>query len=85
MRQVDVAPVPLERMAQALSPDRGERLIETARRTSQMMEGRTVWNLSSTSQGGGVAEMLQTLVAYGRAAGLDIGGWYWAGIRSSSP
>src|SRR5436190_19774642 len=72
MHQVEVVPVPLERMAQALSPERGARLMETARRTRQMLDGRRVWNLNSTSQGGGVAEMLQTLIAYGSAAGLDI-------------
>lgn len=30
-----------------------------------------VWNNNATAQGGGVAEMLQGLVAYGRAAGVD--------------
>ena len=36
------------------------------------MRGRTVINVNSTAAGGGVAEMLQTLLAYGRGAGLDI-------------
>jgi trehalose synthase len=36
------------------------------------MRGRSVLNVNSTATGGGVAEMLQTLLAYGRGAGLDI-------------
>jgi trehalose synthase len=37
-----------------------------------------VLNVNSTATGGGVAEMLQTLLAYGRGAGLDI---RWLVIR----
>jgi trehalose synthase len=37
-----------------------------------LLGGRTVLNINSTATGGGVAEMLQTLLAYGRGAGLDI-------------
>jgi trehalose synthase len=36
-----------------------------------VLAGRTVWNVSSTERGGGVAEMLQTLVAYGRGADIE--------------
>ena len=42
------------------------------RRRSRLLGGRTVLNVNSTAAGGGVAEMLQTLLAYGRGAGLDI-------------
>src|SRR5437763_8915646 len=43
-----------------------------AEATESTMRGRTVLNVNSTATGGGVAEMLQTLLAYGRGAGLDI-------------
>jgi trehalose synthase len=33
--------------------------------------GHTVWNVNSTAAGGGVAEMLQSLVPYARGAGVD--------------
>lgn len=36
-----------------------------------MLEGRTVWWVNSTSQGGGVAEMLRTLLPYWRGSGID--------------
>jgi trehalose synthase len=34
------------------------------------LAGRTVWNINSTAVGGGVAEMLQVLLAYARGAGI---------------
>lgn len=33
--------------------------------------GRVIWNVNSTSAGGGVAEMLQSLIPYARGAGVD--------------
>jgi trehalose synthase len=71
MRQVDVGPVPLSLLAGMLTPDRAERLNIVADRARKLLEGRVVWNISSTAQGGGVAEMLQTLLAYGQGAGVD--------------
>lgn len=71
VRDVDPRPAPLNRFAEILAPDRFHRLQVEAERTRALLEGRTVWNLSSTAQGGGVAEMLQTLVAYGLGAGVE--------------
>jgi trehalose synthase len=45
-----------------------EQKIETAR---SMLEGRVIWNVNSTARGGGVAEMLRSLLAYARGAGVD--------------
>jgi trehalose synthase len=39
--------------------------------TRTALEGRSVLSLNSTAVGGGVAEMLQTLLAYARGAGID--------------
>ena len=33
--------------------------------------GRAVWSINSTATGGGVAEMLRTMLPYTRAGGLD--------------
>jgi trehalose synthase len=35
------------------------------------LSGRTCWNVNSTARGGGVAEMLASLLGYVRAAGVD--------------
>jgi trehalose synthase len=46
------------------------RLLAVAYRFRETLGRRTIWNVSSTAVGGGVAEMLRVLVGY--AAGLDI-------------
>ena len=35
------------------------------------LAGRVVWNINSTASGGGVAEMLHSLLAYARGLGVD--------------
>jgi len=47
-------------------------LLRVAGATRESLEGRVVWNISSTAQGGGVAEMLHVLVGYTLDAGLDV-------------
>jgi trehalose synthase len=71
MREVSVSAVPIDRFARVLPPERVALLEAVADRSANVLAGRTVWNISSTEQGGGVAEMLQTLVAYGRGAGVE--------------
>jgi len=71
MREVSVSAVPIDRFARVLPPERVALLQEVADRSSLLLRGRTVWNVSSTERGGGVAEMLQTLVAYGQGAGVE--------------
>ncbi len=71
LEQVSVKRVSLGLLARALAPDRVEHLRTVAERAVPLLEGRVVWNINSTAKGGGVAEMLQTLLAYGRGAGVD--------------
>lgn len=47
-----------------------ERLQETADQYRTAFEGRTVWMVNSTAEGGGVAEMLPTLVSLLREVGV---------------
>ena len=56
--------------SRAVAPYREDNFPEAAKRLSQRLAGRTIWNVNSTAQGGGVAEMLRSLVAYARGAGL---------------
>ena len=72
VEQVAVTPVPLERLAPLLTPERVERLETYVAVAQRLLEGRTIWNINSTARGGGVAEMLHTLVAYAAGAGVDI-------------
>jgi trehalose synthase len=71
MREVDVRPVPLDRLTALLTPARAAMLRDVATRAQPMLADRVVWNVNATAQGGGVAEMLQTLLAYSRGAGVD--------------
>ena len=71
MHEVEIDAVPLDRLAALLDPDRITRLAEHAERARQLLQGRTVWNVNATATGGGVAEMLQALLAYSRGADVD--------------
>ncbi|MDQ3753086.1 MAG: glycosyltransferase [Actinomycetota bacterium] len=39
--------------------------------TKSLLEGRVIWNINSTAVGGGVAEMLRSLLTYARGADVD--------------
>ena len=71
MREVAVQPMALDRLSTVLAPGRRDLLADTATRGRALLAGRTVWNVNSTPSGGGVAEMLQSLLAYSRGAGVD--------------
>jgi trehalose synthase len=63
--------LPLERYATLLGEGRMQ---QAARRVAELrlqLTGRVVWNVSSTAVGGGVAEMVRSLLAYARGAGVD--------------
>ena len=47
---------------------RPTRCSESAARARAAFGDRTIWHVNATAHGGGVAEMLQTLLAYGRGA-----------------
>ncbi len=70
--EVTLATVPIDRLAAALRDDKAGDLLAVGERAREVLRGRAVWNISSTSTGGGVAEMLHPLLAYGRGAGIDV-------------
>ena len=45
---------------------------EAIAEAGELFEGRVVWNVNSTARGGGVAELLHSLLAYARGAGVDV-------------
>jgi trehalose synthase len=63
--------VQLDTAAVLLGEKRITQLAAQAEATNRVLEGRTVWNVNSTAQGGGVAEMLEVLLAYARGGGVD--------------
>jgi trehalose synthase len=62
-----------------------ESMIERVRVAQQhggeLLGGRTVWMVNSTGLGGGVAQLLRTLLPYWRGAGIDV---RWMVLRGSA-
>jgi trehalose synthase len=48
-----------------------EEVAEGIRRAEGVFAGRAIWHVNSTARGGGVAELLHSLLAYARGAGVD--------------
>ncbi len=71
MRDIDVHARSLEPLEPLLEPGRWDELRERASAVRDLMDGRTVWNVSATATGGGVAEMLQSLLGGVVEAGID--------------
>jgi trehalose synthase len=61
------------RLEQVIGDARQARLVRAAERFRARLGERTVWNVSSTAAGGGVAEMLQVLVGYAEDLGVTVG------------
>ena len=64
VRSVEVAGHPVARLEPVIGQDRLARLQGAADQFRQRLAGHTIWNVSSTAVGGGVAEMLQVIVGY---------------------
>src|SRR5689334_6495937 len=71
LEDVNVTPLDPERLRTVLTPDAVAKFEHTLRRGRELFESRKFWNVNSTAQGGGVAEMLRSLIGYARGAGLD--------------
>lgn len=71
VRDVEIEPISLERLAPLLLDERVRALEENVAAAHELLDGRVVWNVNATATGGGVAEMLQALLAYSRGAGVD--------------
>jgi trehalose synthase len=70
LTHVPVAPLPPERFRELLGERYGE-IEDLIERGRELFAGRAVWHVNSTARGGGVAELLQSLLAYARGGGVD--------------
>jgi len=57
-----------------------ERVRVAQQRAGELLAGRTVWMVNSTALGGGVAQLLRTLLPYWKGAGIDV---RWMVLRGS--
>jgi trehalose synthase len=71
LREVHVQALDIARFAPLVGEERMERFSQLAAATRERFDGRAILNVNSTAAGGGVAEMLQSLLAYARGAGVD--------------
>jgi len=71
LREVHVQALDPGRLEALLGPRRAESFERIAAAARSGLAGRRVINVNSTATGGGVAELLQTLLAYARGVGVD--------------
>jgi trehalose synthase len=69
--EVDISPRSPDRFGSVLPPERFASFQQATHEAQELLTGRVVWNVNSTARGGGVAELLESLVAYARGAGVD--------------
>src|SRR5438132_6877418 len=71
LQQIHVAALPIEPMQALLDREEARQLDDTVKRSRKLLAGSVVWNINSTAVGGGVAEMLRSLLGYARGMGID--------------
>lgn len=71
LREVRVCAQLLDRFDAVLGEDAMREARAVAGELRRMLSRRVVWNINSTAVGGGVAEMLQSLLGYTRGIGID--------------
>jgi trehalose synthase len=71
LQEVTVSSLSPERF-EALLGGRYEEVDQAIDASRRLLRGRVVWHVNSTARGGGVAELLQSLLAYARGAGVDV-------------
>jgi trehalose synthase len=69
--EIYIAPVAPERFRSVLGAERYDEFERAAEDGRRLLEGRAVWNVNSTAQGGGVVELLRPLIGYARGTGVD--------------
>ncbi|HET9410499.1 MAG TPA: glycosyltransferase [Candidatus Dormibacteraeota bacterium] len=68
---VEVGSAPLDRYQPLLEDGLWFEFERTMGAVAKLLRGRAVWNVNSTARGGGVAELLSSLIPYDRGAGID--------------
>src|SRR5258708_11014754 len=77
LHELELAPLPPERFESVLTDEQYRRFHDAMVEARRRFAGVTIWNVNSTAHGGGVAEMLSSLLAYVLGAGLRA---RWLGV-----
>jgi trehalose synthase len=71
LESVQIGALPFDKFEDILEPGQWRQVSDAADRARDLFAGRVIWNVNSTSRGGGVAEMLVSLLAYARGVGVN--------------
>jgi trehalose synthase len=71
LQNVEISPLRPERFREVMQEEGFNAFGEAILAAQKFLKDRVVWNINSTSRGGGVAEMLASLLAYADGAGVD--------------
>jgi trehalose synthase len=71
IEHVEIHPLPFERFQSVLDDAGRADLDQLVQHAQEVFRDRAVWCVNSTAQGGGVAEMLASLLAYTSSVGVD--------------
>ena len=80
--EVHVSPLSFDRLEPIIGADAVSGARDRAAAVKEQLQGRVVWNVNSTATGGGVAEMLPSLLGYARGLGIDT---RWVVIAGVAP
>jgi trehalose synthase len=72
VNEVEIAPRPVERFSDVLPADDLERFTADVTTAKRRLGGKTLWHVNSTAEGGGVAEMLQSILGYLTESGVPV-------------
>ena len=79
MIEVEIGPLSPERFQEVLDREEYARFRRALEGTARLLRGRTFWNINSSAQGGGVAQMLHELLPYAQGLGIET---RWAVIEA---
>lgn len=82
LTKIDIRSRSSSALAGLLGPERFAELLQVGDKMRSLLKGRRVIHINSTSSGGGVAEMLTTVLGYLRGGGLDT---EWYVLRGTPP
>ena len=72
LQDVQIGPLSLDRFGAVLGTSNVEQARAAGEALRARLNGRVIWNVNTTAVGGGVAEMLQSLLCYARGVGVDV-------------
>jgi trehalose synthase len=79
MHEVSISPRTSDSLEPVVGPEARRRLDDALADLRRVVGDRRMWHVNSTAAGGGVAEMLSTLLPYAAGAGVDVRWWVVAG------